>query len=213
MGVVATAYAAHGRHSEASALWDKVLEVQKRVLRAEHVSTLGTMGSLAALQERTGNLKEAEELLRTLLAVSEKQKRDEFTQSSYRTRLGRVLVKERKFADAEPFLRSALAVREKQAPAFWMTSVTRYVLGWSLAGQEKKAEAEPLLVAGAEGLLKEIAALPELEHERVREALGQLILLYTNWGKPEQAAAWQKKLDEFNTTHAPDSSGQPPNPR
>jgi hypothetical protein len=74
---------------------------------------------------------------------------------------------------------------------------TQVVLGASLLGQKKYAEAEPLLREG----YRRIKRQPELEgsvptpldRRYLREALGWLVRLYEEWGKPEQAAKWREE--------------------
>jgi hypothetical protein len=71
-------------------------------------------------------------------------------------------------------------------------------LGAAYAKAMRYAEAEAMLVEAQAGLKR-----PELQSSsNARNWLGyslrQLVQLYKDWGKPEQAAAWQKKLDEFN---------------
>ena len=35
-----------------------------------------------------------------------------------------------------------------------------------------------------------------------KDALEQLVKFYTAWGQPDKAAAWQRKLAEFNAAEA-----------
>ena len=60
--------------------------------------------------------------------------------------------------------------------------------------QKKYAQAEPLLLEGYSGMLarKDRIDVPEWYYlDRAREWLVQL---YQDWGKPEKAAEWRKKL-------------------
>ena len=82
------------------------------------------------------------------------------------------------------------------------------VLGGALLGQAQQlqatdaaaatakfTEAEPLLVQGYEGMQQREAAIPPEGKIRLNEALQRLVDLYTAWGKPDEAAKWQVKLD------------------
>jgi hypothetical protein len=64
--------------------------------------------------------------------------------------------------------------------------------------QKQYGDAEPLLLQGYEGLQK--AALPSAEQHGVSteaqvDVLQQLVWLYEEWGKDEEAARWRRELD------------------
>ena len=73
--------------------------------------------------------------------------------------------------------------------------------GRALAGQKKFQEAEPLLVEGYSGMKAREAkiSLPTAK-TRLPEAIQRLVDLYVAWEKPEQAAEWQKQLDQAKAT-------------
>jgi tetratricopeptide (TPR) repeat protein len=99
-----------------------------------------------------------------------------------------------KFAEAEPLAREALELNQKKQPDDWDRFRAESLLGASLAGQKKYAEAEPLLLDGYTGMVarKDRVLMPDWYHlDRAREWLVQL---YQDWGKPEKAAEWRKKL-------------------
>jgi hypothetical protein len=130
--------------------------------------------------------------------------------ASHRTMLGRVLLKQQRYAEAEAMLRPARTLRDEKQPKHWTTFVTRYALGGALVGQAKYAEAEPLLLSAQAGLLKRVSVSnPEISG-RLKETMDQLVQLYTAWGKPERAAEWRKKLDEWKSALAPKPAAAPP---
>ena len=71
------------------------------------------------------------------------------------------------------------------------------MLGEALVGQMKYGDAEPLLVEGYAGIKQREAKMtPPTRDRELRAALGRLVQLYADWGKPDKAAEWRKKLDE-----------------
>ena len=129
---------------------------------------------------------------------------------------GLALLQVSAFADAEPMLRECLAIREKAAPDDWRTFNTKSMLGGALLGQAKQlqatdaaaataklTEAEPLLVQGYEGMQQREATIPPEGKIRLTEALQRLVDLYTAWGKPDEAAKWQEKLDALKGAAKP----------
>jgi len=98
-----------------------------------------------------------------------------------------------KFAATEPLAREALSFYRNKQPDDWQRFRAESLLGASLAGQKKYAEAEPLLLEGYQGMAarKDRIDIPDWYHlDRAREWIVQL---YRAWGKPEQAAEWQKR--------------------
>ena len=93
-------------------------------------------------------------------------------------------------------MRECLLIREKTEPDAWTTFHTQSLLGGSLLGQKHYAAAEPLLLSGYEGMKAREAKIPPAGNPRLSEALERLVQLYDAWGKPEQAAAWRKRLQE-----------------
>jgi len=53
-------------------------------------------------------------------------------------------------------------------------------------------EAEALMLPGSERFF---AANAEMSPNERRVAVGHIVELYEAWGRPKEAAAWQKKLD------------------
>jgi serine/threonine protein kinase/tetratricopeptide (TPR) repeat protein len=208
MSNLAHAFHSQGKAAEAAALHARTLEIRRRVHGPEHPDTLTSMNSLASAYQQANDFPRAETVFRDLLAIHlRKDGADSTTAATTRVGLGKVLLAQQKFADAEPVLREALVVREKKLPDNWLIFNARSLLGGAMAGQKKFADAEPLLVSGYEGMRQREAKISTLEKVRLQEALKRLVQLYTDWGKPDQAAEWQKKLDAFNAAAA---KKQPP---
>jgi tetratricopeptide (TPR) repeat protein len=99
-----------------------------------------------------------------------------------------------KYVPAEAVLRPALASYQKAPTHSWRQYHCQSLLGASLAGQHKYREAEPLLLSGYEGMLQRQAIMPAYERSKLEQARKWIVQLYHNWGKPEQAAQWQQRL-------------------
>jgi hypothetical protein len=116
--------------------------------------------------------------------------------------LGANLFRQQKYAEAESVLRESLAYMQKEQPDIWITHRTRALLGAALLGQKSYTAAEPLLIQGYLGMTRLAAAgrgppppAPSAAVCRV-EALEGLVRLYGEWGRPDDAARWQKELEE-----------------
>ena len=99
-----------------------------------------------------------------------------------------------KYAAAEGLVREALAAYEKGNSSSWARYNGESLLGASLAGQKKYAEAEPLLRSGFDGMKQRLGSIPAFNRFRVEETAKQILTLYQDWGKADQAAAWQETL-------------------
>ncbi len=111
--------------------------------------------------------------------------------------LGLNLLQQKKATEAEPMLRESLAIRENKEPDAWTTFNTKWGLGAALAAQKRYADGEPLLLAGYMGMKQREAKMPPKEAaQRLREAVEKLVQLYDDWGRPEKAAEWRKKLTD-----------------
>ncbi|MEQ1904214.1 MAG: serine/threonine-protein kinase [Pirellulaceae bacterium] len=109
--------------------------------------------------------------------------------------VGATLLKAQDWNGAEEVLRECLTMQDDLAPDEWQTFHIRSLLGGALLGQKKFDESEPLLLAGYEGLKARVAKAPD-DGMGLSQAIERLVQLYTEWEKPDQAAAWQQKLDE-----------------
>jgi tetratricopeptide (TPR) repeat protein len=141
--------------------------------------------------------------------------------------LADALLRKQQYAEAEPLLRQCLTASERHQPDDWKTFNCKSLLGGALFGQahgmknsqagaaEKKfSEAEPLLLTGYEGLkAHENEGTNEVKSRRSPEAMERLVKLYTELGKPDEAAKWQKKLDARKSDQLPSAKSQNPKPK
>jgi eukaryotic-like serine/threonine-protein kinase len=70
-------------------------------------------------------------------------------------------------------------------------SYTQSVLGEALVGQKKYSDAEPLLLQGYRGLKEKENLIDGNRTRTLTEAAQRLVVLYTDWGKPDSAAQWR----------------------
>jgi tetratricopeptide (TPR) repeat protein len=190
----------------------EALKRTRLVMGNHHLFVLNSLRVLARIRQMQGRYPEAAELI----AQAEEEARR--IQEEDKTRLASVLgmrglnlVVEKKYAAAELPLRECLALWEKRLPhggEFWFLLSRRgaarehafatSLLGAALLGRKNYVEAAPLLVQGYEGLKPQPGfaedVTPLAQRCRV-EALGWLVQLYDEWGKPDEAAKWRKELE------------------
>lgn len=76
-------------------------------------------------------------------------------------------------------------------------------MGAALLGQQKFAEAEPFLVQAYKGMKEREPTIPKVELPRLKVAADRVVKLYEDWGKPDQAAEWHKKISQSDTASKP----------
>jgi hypothetical protein len=108
--------------------------------------------------------------------------------------LGWAQFHQRKYAEAEMNLRAALRGSEQISLDNWERHNFESMLGAVLVAQKKFADAERHLLASHEKMLQRQTRSNFTGF--ISEAVpGERILrLYQEWGNPEQAAVWKKKL-------------------
>jgi tetratricopeptide (TPR) repeat protein len=108
--------------------------------------------------------------------------------------LGRVLVQQGKLDRAEPLLQEALTFFQEH-PTGRSEALTAQAANWLGAIQvARKAypQAESLLLPDSDQFFTPAA---QMSSNELRLAVGHIVSLYQEWGKPEQVAVWQSKLD------------------
>jgi hypothetical protein len=68
------------------------------------------------------------------------------------------------------------------------------LLGAALSGEGRYAEAEPLVVGGYEGMKSREATFLPRYRNLLQAAEKRLVRFYEDWGKPEQAKVWARKI-------------------
>jgi tetratricopeptide (TPR) repeat protein len=109
--------------------------------------------------------------------------------------LGRVLVQQGKLDQAQPELKEALRlIRESVLRGDSLTAQASNWLGAIQMARKDYPGAERLMLPDVTQFFTPAAQMSPNEQ---RLAVGNLIALYRAWGKPEQEAVWQKKLDSI----------------
>ena len=108
--------------------------------------------------------------------------------------VGNCLLRLKKWAEAEPVLRECLKIRKTKMPDQLITFETMRLLGTSLHKQEQYVEAETLLIQAHTGLSQ--GKRENLDSERqqsIDNSRRQLVDLYKDWGKPDEASKWDRR--------------------
>lgn len=138
---------------------------------------------------------EAETLARQTLDERLRQSMDPEGNGRTMLILGRVLAQQGKLDEAQHLLQAALPllcdyIRNTDASAVLAANW----LGAIQVARGAYPEAEGLLLPDSHRLFDPANQLSPTE---VRLAVGNIIALYEAWRKPEQAAAWKRRLDEL----------------
>jgi serine/threonine protein kinase/tetratricopeptide (TPR) repeat protein len=186
-----------GDPAEAEKLLAEALSRARKRFGPDNFMTLFIQRVLVRALADEGRLAEAEALGKETLNARLRTKANQDEVGTARTLLylGRVLVEESKLDEAEPRLQEALTIFHKDASSKSRPELAAQVANWLGAIQiERKdyRQAEALMVPGYDPFF---APAAEVSPNERRLAVGHIISLYQAWGKPEQAAVWQKKLE------------------
>ncbi len=164
----------------------------RRGMNAPKTLIAETTSVLAGIAADKNDLEQAESLFRQELSLlGGNSPSEELGSARALTGLGDTLVRLNRFEDARAACERALSIREKRlAKDDWRTLNTQSVLGAALAGLSRFDEAETVLVPAAETIL----AKPQVSAKRQRAVVQRLVNLYERWPKPDEAAAWRKRL-------------------
>ncbi|MGD0682892.1 MAG: serine/threonine-protein kinase [Terracidiphilus sp.] len=192
--ILAWTYSAEGKSREAKPLLDSVLDLWRRNQGAgpSDAAFATTLQGIFMVNEGKIDSAETEKTLSEALAMDRKVQPDGFLTRTCLTALARLRLRQQRYAEAESLLREAMNGSGNQNTQIWDTFDRQSLLGASLLGQSRYAEAEPLLLSGYQGLLKQSPAISV--DANLPEAGQRLVLLYTAWGKPDQAGEWRRKL-------------------
>ena len=195
MGNLAKLYRNQGKYAEAETLFHRVLETQRRVLGDDRPVTMTTMALLGSLEGYQGKYADAEQLLTRALESQRRILGNEHrsTQNSL-VWLGQVRLQQDKYVQAEANFREALNTYVKTNPDSWQRYNCESLLGASLAGERRYDEAEPLLLTAYETMLQRRDKIPAASQPDLESAGTEIVRLYEDWGKPDQAAEWRSKL-------------------
>jgi tetratricopeptide (TPR) repeat protein len=196
---VAFARLMQGDPREADKLLTEMIPRAERVLGTNAMLTLQFQRVRARALIEEGQFDVAEVLTKTTLAARRNQASDLRGTAYTLLYLGRVLVEEGKLVQAEPHLQEALAIFREQLPGKpELAAQAANWLGVIQARRTNYTEAEILLLSGSEQFF--LPAVEMSPNER-RLAVGHIISFYQAWGKPDQAAVWEKKLETLAPAH------------
>jgi tetratricopeptide (TPR) repeat protein len=194
MNNLASTWCQQGKYVQAEALFNRVLEISRRVVGSENPYTLTFSSEMAGMYQRQGQYDKAEKIAAQVLTGQRHTSGPENPGTSDAAAdLALAYQSQGKFAEGEPLAREAVEFDRKKRQDVWQRFRAESLLGASLAGQKKYAEAEPLLLVGYQGMAarKDRMAVPDWYHlDRAREWIVQL---YLAWGQPQKAAEWGKK--------------------
>jgi non-specific serine/threonine protein kinase/serine/threonine-protein kinase len=195
MSNLAGLYRLQGKYAQAEPLLASALEIGLRVQGELHPNTLQTMSVQADLYRDQGQYAESETVYRNVL---ERRRRvlgvDHPDTLATAAAIGRVELLARKYAAAEATLRDVLSRYERVLPEGRATHTTKVLLGASLAGQKSFVEAEHQMLEGYLGIQRQLAVQPAVGGSDLTEVVNRIVVLYTDWGKPDTASEWRTKL-------------------
>jgi len=110
-------YRYQGKYAQAEPLYIKLLDLQRRVLGAEHPRRLASINDLALLYLDQGRDAQAESLLREALASHEKANTNTWVRYNCESLLGASLAGQKKYAEAESLLLSGYEGMEQRVDA------------------------------------------------------------------------------------------------
>ncbi len=184
-----------GDTAEAEKLFIEAIPRAERTHGPEHLITLHLQHNLARIYAVQGRLGQAEKLARETLAKRRRVTPELEAIGRTMLILGRVLLEKREFDEADALLHEALGFyRERYAMKTGIIAQIENSLGAIQLARHAYPEAETLLLHNASELFKPTT---ELGPREMQVAIGNIVQLYQAWAKPDQAAEWQKKLDEL----------------
>ncbi len=117
---LARLYQSTGRYAEADPLYVKVLEVRRRMMRAQDPDTLASLASLGGLRIQQQRYADAEPLLSEAVTGYQETTSDSWAPYNSQSLLGASMAGQKKYAEAEPLLLSGyqgMLQREATIPA------------------------------------------------------------------------------------------------
>jgi serine/threonine protein kinase len=212
MRALACVYIARDEPARAEPLADEAVRRMRAGLGDQHPFTLTGVLVLARAFQLQVRYDKAAPLLEEVQAGYRRLGVDDGPQVAFLLGLlGENRVAEKSYVESETHLRQCLPVWEKRLPQggwYWLglsrqgaareRAFAQCLLGASLLGQKKYQEAEQLIRQGYQSLVlpqesSDAGPTPFARRRRV-EAMGWLVRLYDEWGKPAEAAKWQREM-------------------
>ncbi len=189
---LASLLARQGKLDEADVLYNEVAEARRRLLGPDHPDTLDTIHRLAVLLEAKGEFQRAEDLhFQVLESSRRKLGPDDPGTLIYMNNLALFLQEQGKTGKALELFEESLDGARRVFPAdHFYRAVFAMNYGELLLTEERFAEAEGPLEESYEGFM----ASRGIEFANTLYTIELLVALYTAWGKPEKADAYQALL-------------------
>jgi non-specific serine/threonine protein kinase/serine/threonine-protein kinase len=188
-------YVSWNRPAEAEPLLQQAIDECDKRMPMSAARRQSAALSLAIVKLKAGQLSAAESLLQNNIEYCRDHRSDDSRDLDIALNwMAIVRLKQGRIAEAEALARETLSNRQQNASVPWAVFDSRALIGRALAAQKKYAEAEPWLVKGITGLKEHENNLPFTGRDRLAEGLVCLIQMYDDWGKPDEAAKWRKKL-------------------
>jgi serine/threonine-protein kinase len=181
-----------GKPAQADSVYRLVLDMRRKLLGEDHPEYAWTMFNYSDWLRTQKRYPEAAEWARKVLALRGKTLPDShMAVATAMGELGRALGHMDSLDVAEKWLRESLELRRRNLPKdHWLVASSESILGEHFILAHQYSKAEKLLLPSEAKLT---AALGE-NAPIVADARGRLVALYQEWGKPDEAARWQKKI-------------------
>jgi serine/threonine-protein kinase len=180
-----------GEFAQAEQLYRAALPVYVEVLGEGHPFTAIVKGNLASTLYALEKRGEPERLWREAVGVLRGASIDQRFAATTMLGLATLLLDRSAYSDAEPLFRDVLEILRDNLPESQEQVVAaQNGLGVCLASQGRFEEAEQLLV-DSYTKLRDVGGF---EPDSVQRALGRLIGLYEDWGRPEEAERYRRML-------------------
>jgi hypothetical protein len=214
MSQLARVYLDLDKYADAEALGRQTLEVANRVLGPEHPETLGLMGNLATAYSMQSKYAEAEALERQTLEIATRTLGPEHPDTfNGMNNLASTCWEQSKFGEAETLYKQTFELRRRVLGREHPTTLESMLsLAYAYSSQKKYREAEVLVLAAYESATRQPTATMLGGRSILHESLSSLVRLYQAQSKPDEAAKWQQKLDEYDQAAAARKSA-PPEPK
>jgi serine/threonine-protein kinase len=182
-----------GKVPQSDSVFLEVLAMRKKLLGPEHPEYAWTMFNYADLLLLQKRYAESARWSREVLNLRGKSLPEtHMAVSTSMGVLGRALGRMDSLEAGERWLRESLALREKTLPAgHWLLASSESMLGAHFTLARRYAEAEALLLPAERKLVEARGAQARV----VADARVRIVELYAAWGKADEAAQWQAKIE------------------
>jgi serine/threonine protein kinase len=190
-------YLEAGQIAQALPIFEETLAKMKVKLGVDHHDTVTAMRNLALCYYRSNRDADAETLWLDYLKYARSGPQAESSElAGALSILSNCQMALRKYSEAEKHLRESLAIYRTTQPGSLMRYDTESRLAGALTAQRKFKDAEPLALSAYNGLKAMADKLSPALLRFELDALKRLVELYDAWDRVEEAAKWQRVLDE-----------------